>query len=286
MGSGDEEFRRTNLGSRAEWHPDTVARLIDGYGEKCANVKGYLKTRDWEEIVKYVNIQCEGSKTPKTMQRCREKIDSLKRRYKLEKKRAELRGSSHVNWSFFEKLDQIMRNLKRSGNVSEGQSFELAGAVDCPVSGPDGFEGDDRPQLMIAKGADKGKACIENADVLLVDGLNAEGNRCSNRRVRIDIQDKGIKGKKALGVSDRISKRNICKVGNPNSNPSPNRNPVQALADALVGFSEVYSRIEIAKMELFTKMNIELAKLQRKKKKSGSSSSLDCAESEKYGTSE
>uniref|UniRef100_A0A0D6R2W5 Myb/SANT-like DNA-binding domain-containing protein n=1 Tax=Araucaria cunninghamii TaxID=56994 RepID=A0A0D6R2W5_ARACU len=145
MASDDDEFRKANLGSRAEWHPDTVARLIDGYGEKCANIKGYLKTKDWEEIVKYVNIQCEGSKVPKTMKQCREKIDSLKRRYKLEKRRAEIRGSNHVNWSFFDKLDDIMRNLRRSGNISEGQSFEVAEALDF-----EGFDGDNRSDLMIS----------------------------------------------------------------------------------------------------------------------------------------
>eukprot|EP01018_Ginkgo_biloba_P035866 Gb_00597 [translate_table: standard] len=279
MASDDDEIRRANLGPRAEWHPDTVARLIDGYGEKCAKIKGYLKTKDWEEIVKYVNIQCEGSKLPKTMKQCREKIDSLKRRYKLEKRRADVRGLSHVDWSFFEKLDDIMRNLRRSGNVSEGQSFEVAEALDFEVDGPNGFDGDNRSGLMITRDADKGKACIENSDVLLEDGLNMEGSRCSNRRARIELQDKGSKAKKALGVSDRISKRS-------NPNPSTNSNPVQALADALVGFSEIYSRIENAKMELFNKMNVELAKLHKRRKKNPSSCSLDCGDSEKCRPSE
>ncbi|GLJ48986.1 hypothetical protein SUGI_1033500 [Cryptomeria japonica] len=150
MASDDDEYRKANLLSRAEWHPDTVARLIDGYGEKCANIKGYLKTKDWEEIVKYVNIQCEGSKVPKTMKQCREKIDSLKRRYKLEKRRVEIRGSNHVNWSFFDKLDDIMRNLRRSGNISEGHSFEVAEALDF-----EGFEGDSRSDLMISNNKER-----------------------------------------------------------------------------------------------------------------------------------
>lgn len=287
MASDDDEFRRANLGSRAEWHPDTVSRLIDGYGEKCANIKGYLKTKDWEEIVKYVNLQCEGSKLPKTMKQCREKIDSLKRRYKLEKRRAEVRGSDHVNWSFFEKLDDIMRNLRRSGNVSEGQSFEVAEALDF-----EGFDGDNRSDLMISKSSDKGKVCIDTSDVLLDDGMNMDSNRLTgSRRVRVELHDKGKK--RALGASDRISKR-FCSspspspspTPNPNPNTNPNPNPVRALADALVSFSEIYSRIENAKMELFAKMNSELAKLHRRKKKNPSCSSIDCADSDRCRPSE
>jgi hypothetical protein len=53
---------------------------------------------------------------------------------------------------------------------------------------------------------------------------------------------------------------------------SSDNNPVQALADALVGFSEVYSRIEVAKMKLFTKMNLELARLRKRRRKNSSNS--------------
>jgi len=55
---------------------------------------------------------------------------------------------------------------------------------------------------------------------------------------------------------------------------SSDNNPVQALADDLVGFSEVYSRIEVAKMELFTKMNLELARLRKRRRKNGGSGSV------------
>ena len=44
-------------------------------------------------------------------------------------------------------------------------------------------------------------------------------------------------------------------------------NPIQSLADALVGFSEVYARIDIAMMEMFTKLVLELAKLHTKKRR-------------------
>eukprot|EP01018_Ginkgo_biloba_P024984 Gb_10470 [translate_table: standard] len=278
MGSDEEEeFGKGSMGSRCEWHPGTVACLLNSYGDKCANIKGYLKIKDWEEIVRNVNAQCEGSKTPKTMKQCRDKVENLKRRYKLEKRRADTRGLSSVNWSFFDKLDEIMGSLNKSGNVMEGQSFELNEGMDCEL--PDGFAGESMPMMSMSDmvlsvfGGDKGKGLIENGDCSLDDILNTVGYSCKNRMGRIDFQEtspeKPSKRKKSSsnspigGISDRISKKRKAK----------DTNPVQSLADAVVGFSEVYARIEIAKMEMFTKLILELAKLHGKKRKKSDSAS-------------
>ncbi|XP_057863379.1 trihelix transcription factor ENAP2 [Cryptomeria japonica] len=274
MASDDDEFRNVNLSSRCEWHPETVSRLLNSYGEKCSHGKGYLKTKDWEDIVNYVNIQCEGSKTLKTMKQCREKVDSLKRRYKLEKRKAELRGSSHVDWSFYEKLDEIMCCMKKNGGgtstalSSEGHSFELVEPLDFD----EGFENDNihhqnflsyahhnRLDLIVPDNpvADKGKSLLENTDGLCDVVLNAVDLPSNNKRRKPSKDFQRMSGKK--------QKRPV----------NSEKNPVQALADALVGFSEVYSRMEVAKIELFTKMNLELAKLRkrrRKDKNSGESS--------------
>uniref|UniRef100_A0A0D6R6K4 Myb/SANT-like DNA-binding domain-containing protein n=1 Tax=Araucaria cunninghamii TaxID=56994 RepID=A0A0D6R6K4_ARACU len=298
MGSDDDDYGKVNLGTRCEWHPETVSRLLHSYGEKCSYGKGYLKTKDWEDIVKYVNIQCEGSKTAKTMKQCREKVDSLKRRYKLEKRKAEIRGSSHVEWSFYDKVDEIMCSVKRSGSggagtaASEGHSFELVEPLDFD----DGFEThhnhhtaflcnsngshsnnnnsgncyNSRLDLIVSEDpvADKGKGLLENADGLCDVVLNAvgyencvefpDGNHNSNHKRR-----KVSKGAGFERPTIKSQKRAV----------SGEKNPVQALADALVGFSEVYSRIEVAKMELFSKLNLELAKLRKRRRKNGGSES-------------
>eukprot|EP01018_Ginkgo_biloba_P035880 Gb_00608 [translate_table: standard] len=290
MGSDEDEFRKVNLGSRCEWHPETVSRLLDSYGEKCSRGKGYLKTKDWEEIVRHVNIQCEGAKTGKTMKQCREKVDSLKRRYKLEKRKAEIRGSNHVEWSFFEKLDEIMRSLKKNGSVSEGQSFELVEAMDFEVDRPDGYENhhvnnsnnhhdimnnNHRLDVIVPEVSivDKGKGLLESTDGLCDVVLNAVGYSCDNHVGRLELPQPAEKAhkrrKSAKGLGLGVSERPGAKLAK-----SPvSDNPVQALADALVGFSEVYSRIEVAKMELFTKMNLELAKLRKRRRKNSGSES-------------
>eukprot|EP01018_Ginkgo_biloba_P013097 Gb_10120 [translate_table: standard] len=352
MGSDDDEFAKANIGSRCEWHPATVFRLLDSYAEKCVNGKHNLKTKDWEEILKSVNRQNEGSKTSKSLKQCRDKIDSLKKRYKLEKKKADNHGLDKVNWSFFEKLDEIMGILNKNGNGSESFDMVEATTVVCEAENIEGFPLENRLDMgphpeyatteygvitaesMPALVSPSDKACqginlklkfsrffegmlllkftsnlvfqvatlkisvpghqcggkfqyqhamrtvmgltateiyvrlefkVLNLKAFIDYNLSSGGNSCENRAARQKLQERGLKRRK--DSKDRVSERfsKICKT-------KPG-NPIQALADALVGFSEVYARIEIAKMELFTKMNLELAKLQKKEGGNGSSSS-------------
>lgn len=287
----DEERMGMGMASRCEWHPATVACLLESYGDKCCNIKGYLKIKDWEDIVRCVNAHCDASKMPKTVKQCRDKVENLKRRYKLEKRRADTRGPGSVTWSFFHQLDHIMANLNKSSNLvdasedlrspslSHSQSFELN---DCDL--PEGFAGESMsvplPAMSMSDmvlsvfGADKGKL---DADCSLDDILNSVGYSCKNKN-RFDFQDssspekKPPKRKKPSPFAGMSKKRK----SSAKSSSSSSSNPVQSLADALVGFSEVYARIEIAKMEMFTKLILEVAKLHAKKrKKSGSTSASD-----------
>ncbi|GLJ18865.1 hypothetical protein SUGI_0337090 [Cryptomeria japonica] len=259
MGMGmasDEDEERMGMGmaSRCEWHPGTVECLLESYGDKCCNIKGYLKIKDWEDIVRCVNAHCDASKTPKTVKQCRDKVENLKRRYKLEKRRADTRGPGTVTWSFFHQLDHIMANLNKSANLvdasasaedlrspspSHSQSFELN---DCDL--PEGFAGESMsvplPAMSMsdmvlsvfgAGAADKGKL---DADCSLDDILNSVGYSCKNK-ARLDFQDssspekKPPKRKKPSPFAGASKKRK----SSAKSSSSSSSNPVQSLADAL-----------------------------------------------------
>ena len=103
---------------------------------------------------------------------------------------------------------------------------------------------------------------LENADGLCAVVLNAVGYEHGVEL--LEPQNcKRRKSSKGLGFDRQGANNQIPPA-------SSDSNPVQALADALVGFSEVYSRIEVAKMELFSKMNLELARLRKRRRKNTS----------------
>eukprot|EP00252_Welwitschia_mirabilis_P014248 TRINITY_DN31348_c0_g1_i1.p1 TRINITY_DN31348_c0_g1~~TRINITY_DN31348_c0_g1_i1.p1 ORF type:complete len:290 (-),score=28.37 TRINITY_DN31348_c0_g1_i1:455-1324(-) len=263
MGSEDDEFRKVSLTSRCEWHPETVSRLLDSYGEKCSRGKGYLKTKDWEDIVSYVNIQLEGAKTAKTMKQCREKVDSLKRRYKLERRKAELRGSANVEWTFYGKLDEIMRCVRRSANGTVSD-LELVDPLEFDDSFGDSqnnnrsFLGNGSSKALEGISYDeKGKGLLETNDGLCDVVLNSVGYENGMEF----IEPQSFKRKR-----NSKNERNSKNQRNENKGVEE-ADPLQALANAVAGFSELYSRIEIAKIELFSKMHMELAKLRKWRRK-------------------
>jgi len=303
LSEDDEEYGKggavvggsTSSVSRCEWHPSTVLRLLESYGEKCGTIKGYLKIKDWDDIVRTVNAHCDASNiSPKTMKQCRDKVENLKRRYKLEKRRAANRGLSSVNWSFFHKLEEIMAMATATGpdkatNLLEAcqSSFELNQGVDCEL--PEGFAGESMPPpppmsmsmsmsdmvLSVFAGADRGKGLVDNtggADCSLDDILNNVCSYSSKNNRRLDFQDSSSPEKQLPPKRKKSSASNSPSVSKKRKGKSTN--PIQSLADALVGFSEVYARIEIAKMEMFTKLVLELAKLRTKRKKRSHSPSV------------
>ncbi|XVF55617.1 hypothetical protein PTKIN_Ptkin06aG0050700 [Pterospermum kingtungense] len=66
-----------------------------------------MRGRDWEEVAAAVTEQCE--KQSKNVERCKNKVDNLKKRYKLERHRMSDSGiTSH--WPWFKKMEEIVGN--------------------------------------------------------------------------------------------------------------------------------------------------------------------------------
>nr|ADE75945.1 unknown [Picea sitchensis] len=129
--------------------------------------------------------------------------------------------------------------------------------------------------LSVFAGADRGKGLVDNTggvDCSLDDILNNVCSYSSKNNRRLDFQDSSSPEKQPPPKRKKSSASNSPSVSEKRKGKSTN--PIQSLADALVGFSEVYARIEIAKMEMFTKLVLELAKLRTKRKKRSHSPSI------------
>lgn len=269
MGSNIDDFVKADSVCRCEWHPATVFRLLDTYGGKYADGKHHLKIKDWEEILKAVNRQSEGSKTCKSVKQCRDKVDSLKKRYKLEKQKADRHGVDKVTWSFFHKLDEIMGAFNRSAKDSE-----IADRIEIET---DKFE-----EYSVGNALGIAESAIVDNEIVMAENspasastteeeglsdynLNASNNSCEKHGGRKKLQERSSKRRKTSKDTFSEQFSQICKT--------KAENPIQALADALVGFSQVYARIEVAKMELLTKINLELAKIRDKEDENETSSS-------------
>jgi hypothetical protein len=279
MGSEEDDGGKKSkpVISTCEWTPDAVSCLLEKYGEKYRIGKGLLRNTDWEEVAQSVNSLPEIQGQPKTVKRCRDKMDSLKRRYKTEKIRLLGGGASGSAWVFFNKMDEILSSVSKPMRIAPKQAVLVSPvnadnhnlvANECEHMNGSSDRADDdslsTPTRDSDSISDQDGSCQKKEKTQL-DGSETE----SSDDDESDIPSPNVEGipkKKLEQLSDTILNMLAKKRQQPSSHP------IQALADAIVGFSDVYARIELAKMEVYTDLQLDIAKLQsrggsRKRKK-------------------
>ncbi|XP_010535230.1 PREDICTED: trihelix transcription factor ASIL1-like [Tarenaya hassleriana] len=87
------------------WSEAATAVLIDVWGERFLS-RGILKYEHWREVAEIVSMAGFGE-YGKTDVHCKNKIDTVKKRYKQEKAR-KAAGGGPSSWIFFEKLDRLI----------------------------------------------------------------------------------------------------------------------------------------------------------------------------------
>ncbi|CAI9267988.1 unnamed protein product [Lactuca saligna] len=126
--SSGGEYRK----DREEWSDTAIACLLDAYLDKFMQLnRGNLRGRDWEEVAAIVSERCE--KQTKSVEQCKNKVDNLKKRYKLERHRMMNTngGNATSHWPWFKKMEQIVGNsLPLKTVLSEENS---AGGMSSPV---------------------------------------------------------------------------------------------------------------------------------------------------------
>ncbi|KAK8494597.1 hypothetical protein V6N13_104746 [Hibiscus sabdariffa] len=90
---------------RDEWSEGAVSSLLEAYENKWVlRNRAKLKGHDWEDVARYVSARANCTKSPKTQTQCKNKIESMKKRYRSESATAD--GSS---WPLYPRLDLLLR---------------------------------------------------------------------------------------------------------------------------------------------------------------------------------
>ncbi|XP_027071132.2 uncharacterized protein [Coffea arabica] len=117
------EYRK----DREEWSDTAIACLLEAYTEKFMMLnRGNLRGRDWEEVAVMVSERCE--KQTKSVEQCKNKVDNLKKRYKLERHRLSNGGVSASHWPWFKQMEQIVGN-SLSGKAATDDDKSVGGTA-------------------------------------------------------------------------------------------------------------------------------------------------------------
>ncbi|KAF0905767.1 hypothetical protein E2562_008822 [Oryza meyeriana var. granulata] len=125
---------------RDEWSENGIMRLLEAYEAKwLLRNRAKLKWSDWVDIAHEVSAHCAmenaaaagkpGSNTAKTPNQCKNKIESMKKRYRAESAAAARAGpaaSGGPSWRFFARMDGLLKGPTGSGQVQA----ELSNSID------------------------------------------------------------------------------------------------------------------------------------------------------------
>ncbi|RWV88710.1 hypothetical protein BHE74_00039152 [Ensete ventricosum] len=112
------------------WSEGATSTLIDAWEERFLELsRGNLKQKNWQEVADAVTSRDGYTKTPKTDVQCKNRIDTLKKKYKIEKSKISASGSSTTSsWPLFHRLDLLLGpNHKPTGALPPSNTKIPAG---------------------------------------------------------------------------------------------------------------------------------------------------------------
>lgn len=102
---------------RDEWSTEAINNLLDVYEAKWNHRnRGNLKGGDWEDVALRVSARGGGGKSAKSPFQCKNKVASMKQKYRSETLLQGLNGSTASRWPFFARMDVMLRVRSPSTN--------------------------------------------------------------------------------------------------------------------------------------------------------------------------
>lgn len=110
---------RISFGGRnslTDWTERETFVLLDAWGERfLQRGKKSLRSEEWQEVAEKVS---EVSKIDRTDTQCRNRLDTLKKKYKKEKLNSNVSGTS--KWVYFRKMDLLLSSPNQQPGLSCG----------------------------------------------------------------------------------------------------------------------------------------------------------------------
>ncbi|XP_074574576.1 trihelix transcription factor ENAP1-like [Curcuma longa] len=111
------------------WSEGETSALVDAWGDRYIELnRGNLRQKQWQEVADAVNSRRgAGRRPPRTDVQCKNRIDTLKKKYKVEKSRVSDGGESQ--WPFFPRLDALVGSAPPPSSKKQPVSPPLALAL-------------------------------------------------------------------------------------------------------------------------------------------------------------
>ncbi|XP_027127273.1 uncharacterized protein [Coffea arabica] len=293
------------------WSEDATHTLIEAWGSHYLDLnRGNLRQKHWQEVADAVNADhAHTKKLHRTDIQCKNRIDTLKKKYKLEKaKFLQSNGRVVSTWPFFASLDSLIgdsfikANAPPSGTPPVTRKNSLAAKNTSPSPAPASAPAtmtvrkefpvlpplpsavpvgprSKRPAPAPAMGEEavfrRNFSAMAAAAAAVAEDDEDEEESDTSSAAAVGLGSGGMRRKKRRGAAGKVAAEGYRK-----------------LAEAIRGFADIYERVEEAKqrqmvelekqrmqfakdleiqrMKLFMESQVQLEKLKRSKRNSQS----------------
>uniref|UniRef100_A0A0E0KR44 Myb/SANT-like DNA-binding domain-containing protein n=1 Tax=Oryza punctata TaxID=4537 RepID=A0A0E0KR44_ORYPU len=227
-------------GREDAWSEGATAALIEAWGERFVALgRGSLRHPQWQEVADAVSSREGYAKAPKSDVQCKNRIDTLKKKYKIE------RAKPASSWKFFGRLDDLLAptyNQKPGGNGGGGGGgggASLNGRNPVPTALRVGFPQRSRTPLMPAP-----LAAVKRRAPSLEPSASSESSDGFPPERELAFPPLPPNGKKSRGADE----------GRGGGGGGDRAQGLRELAQAIRRFGEAYERVETAKLEQAAEM--------------------------------
>lgn len=243
------------------WSDGATSALIDAWGEHFLELsRGNLKQKHWQEVAEVVSSRNDYTKPPRTDIQCKNRIDTLKKKYKLERTKMMAAGggvgpsSSSSAWPFFNRLDMLLGPIMKFPPATSAAKHPSPAAVATAARSQ--FPQKQRTNLPAKRKASSSPAIAANSASSTSDSLPPAAPAAVNGR-RKGIQTAGV----------RELTRAILKFGEVyHKVESSKLQQAMEMEKQRMGFAR---ELEMQRMQFFMKTQMELSQLRPRRTFSG-----------------
>lgn len=102
--------------SLTEWTEKETFVLLDAWGDRfLQHRRKSLRSEEWQQVAEKVSVV---SKVERTGTQCRNRLDTLKKKYKKDKIKFQDMGGGDRKWVYFQKMDKLMSSPPQQARLS------------------------------------------------------------------------------------------------------------------------------------------------------------------------
>lgn len=235
--SHNNPLPRHHVGGGREdcWSEGATETLVEAWGDRYLLLnRGNLRQKDWKEVADTVNDRQDGLKPRKSDVQCKNRIDTLKKKYKVEKTKL-----PPSQWPFFSRLDYLIGT--NATTTASKKTPMLSHQMPTTVKFTDKPS---KPKLSLSPSLNPNPSAA----------VYSAGSSSKSRRNSVGSTESSLGGGGRDDDDDDVDDEDVLFDGGQrrhriNSVDISDRAAHRELARAILKFGEIYERVESSKQQ-------------------------------------